>query len=478
MKVKITLVMAIFLALILGGQGSEYSTPPQPVRVSSPAMWESVIGAEELGPVTPTAFPPSPTPTPTKTPMSTPTGTPVPKAATATATVLPTAGPTEVSRVELKEETIFDRLIRPFVKEAKQRREGSLDFQRLADPALNANRINFVLFAIGEIHEPPQTEWAIIGSPHLLSLDLTNRTVAIISLTHDLRCPECELALAKNRGVPRQKIGVLRLDQAYLEAKVGSFSLLRKTIASATGLWPDYQIALSDTLLRDFVDGAFGGVEIEVPLAFEAQSFYLEQVKYPARQFEKKRYRFDGTTAVGFIKAVPKVKEGQKTYPPELENSQRLYLIVGSLAKAVSLNPIFWWNSSRLLKAGMDQKRIAFDFDPMALCLNNITEVATSLGVAALERKIKETGVPAIGKTKYIVDKSSSLDEDEAVRWVDPAVTDDEFMQADIKAGVYPPGFGVQVPYFGNPYADDLVSNYWGSVRLAVRRTLSASAKQ
>ena len=66
-----------------------------------------------------------------------------------------------------------------------------------------------------------------------------------------------------------------------------------------------------------------------------------------------------------------------------------------------------------------------------------------------------------------IVDQAQG---DGGVRWVNPNV-DDPYIRADIAAQVYP-GFDMEVPYYGNPYAADLANDYWGSVRNLVRTSL------
>ncbi len=361
--------------------------------------------------------------------------------------------------------SVFDSALIPLLKEAKNRREADPSYARLADWDLNRERLNFLLFGYGDSLEPspenPEPQPAKIGSPTLVTLNLITHQVALVSLTHDLRSPEVEKAL----GILGKPLSAQRLDRAYLDPAVGSFKLLREVLTGATGLYPDYIIAFSDLAIKDLVDEVFLGLAIDVPEAFDVQPFFLEGVTYQAGHFEKGPQRFDGRRAIQYIKTVPKAEK----YPPSLEHNVRKQQVFSALNdgwRKAMLDPTFWLRVVTFPKRELDRKRIVYDFDHFIL-IGSLETVAGSLSNYAVLGKSLSVGWPYLepNLALYIVDKSCSLDPQiAAVRWVDANVLDDEFMQRDLANGIYPKGFGIEVPYFANPYGN-LPQDYWREVR-------------
>lgn len=422
---------------------------------------------------------------------------PVP-VATAVATVTqvvsrpqPTAVSTVISLSPAPQSTptVFQKMVAPFATLAKLRREQSEEYKKCADRILNEGRLNVLLFGYGETYEPrpedPDPVPVIIGSLRYLSLDLGRNTVAVLSLTHDIRCPECELALAAKQNITRRQAGVLRLDHAYLSPAVGSFALLRKTLCDATGLWPDFQMAFHDTLLRDLVDGPWEGVQVEVPDNITVQPFYLGGRKYDRpelRSFPKGLQTFDGLKALAYIKTVPVPPAGHVTYPVSWEHQLRADGFFAALKKKAEgrvSTGAFWMKLSLAVTQHSLGHSLALDFDTFFL-IRNLDAVAGEIKAGARGGTVTDPGLPCITLEKYIVDKSSSLDPKiTAVRWVDQKVLDDYWMQDDFKNGVYSPNtIGLEVPYNANPYATDLIKDYWGSVRVTVREALRPDRKE
>ena len=404
---------------------------------------------------------PEATSTPTIVPTSTatllPTFTPTP-----TATLLPTLTPTP--KVEA---SLFDVLFQSFVNEAQKRREqrakNDPDYARRISKALNANRVNILLFGYGETHEPPVTERAIIGSHTIISFDTRQRVADIISITHDTRAPEVERKL----GISGKPKSATRIDQAFI---FGGFDLQRQTLENVTGLSIDFQIAFDDVVIKDFVDGVYGGVEVTVPQTFEVQPFYLNGKKYPAGRFAKGLQKLNGTQVIQFIKTVP---IAERAYDVSLEHNLRKHIIFEALLeslKAKSSDPLFWLNAGKFTAGEIKSGMLAYDFDQTALIKNQIGDVAINLGkYAAADKSQKSSGLnfPRFNKRKYIVDIAQG---DGGVRWVGPTV-DDAYIRADIKAGVYA-NYDMEVPYGGNPYAADLASDYWCSTRSLIQTAL------
>jgi len=401
----------------------------------------------------PTALPSTETPTRVSTDAAT-------REVTRTAT--PSATPTPT--VARSEESLADVLIKPLMNEANKRREkrASADpnYYRRVDRELNEGRINILLFGYGETHEPPVTERAYIGSPTIISYDTRTRRADVISITHDTRSPAVERKL----GISGKPGSATRIDQAY---RVGGFDLMREALGNATGLSIDFQISFDDVVIKDFVDGVFGGIEVTVPMAFEVHPFYLKGVKYPAGSFSQGRQKLNGTQVIQFIKTVP---VAAVAYDVSLEHNQRKHLIFEALLesiKAKSSDPWLWLNLAKFTNAEVQSGVVAYDFDPNGMLRDQIGVVVSDLGRYVGKDKGTSARLPQIGKKLYIVDKKQG---DGGIRWVDPNV-DDPYMQADIRAGVYP-HFNMEVPYYGNPYAPNLAEGYWTSTRSLVRNAL------
>ncbi len=361
-------------------------------------------------------------------------------------------------------DSLFDSLMRPFLYEAQKRREDRArkdpEFTKRIDAELNEGRVNFLLFGYGETHEPPATERAIIGSDTIISYDTRARSVTLISFTHDIRAPEIEQEL-KQRG---QKVGALKIDQAY---NVGGFRLMRQVLEDATGLSIDFQVTFKDTVIQNFVDNVFGGVEVDVPAEFEVHPFYLDGKKYEAGRFQKGKQMLNGRQVIQFIKTVP-VTQGY--YGKSLEHNTRKHLIFQALLESLnkqSADRGFWLRCSAFLTKELVTGTIVYDFDPIPLAVNNIGGTIPNLGRYLAARTSDGIDLPKINKTKYVADPSNG---DGGVRWADGDVNN-PFTKRDLQSGVYPEGSGITIPFDANANGD-LTTEYWPSVRSLVKNSL------
>jgi cell envelope-related transcriptional attenuator-like protein len=387
-------------------------------------------------------------------------------------TVTPTAPSTQTpSASESGTATLFDLLVQPLSQEAQRRRsqraEGDPQWNERVDLALNRGRVNILLFGYGypENYHPGSGAFGYEGSPTIISLDLLKRTADLVSLTHDIRAPEIEREVAK----PGQKVTAIKLDQAYA---IGKFDLMGRTLEDATGLSVDFQIAFNETMIRDLVDQVFGGVAVDIPRAFAGIPVYIDGVGYPAR-FEKGPQRLTGTQVVIFIKTTPVVRAG-RYYGKDLEHNVRKALVVEALLQAwkeKSVDSGFWANLVWFIlaeQARLGDRRIDYDFDPMALAVGNIQTLLPHLGEI---NRVGEIGFPEIRRKIYIQDPANG---DGGVGWVARLAFLDSRVRRDVELGVYPPsGVGFAAPIGGNPYGEDLVLSYWPSVRDLVKQTLT-----
>ncbi len=389
------------------------------------------------------------------------------------ATITPTPISTDaINRVSTSTPTpttipgsIFLEVTKPLFAEALKRRTADPNFMALADADLNRTRLNFLLFGFGETYEPPNITLSgvVIGSPTIISYDLLTNKIAIISLTHDIRVPEVERAL----GLVGKIGAVVRLDRAYLDPTVGGFPMLRNVIASATGLWPDYQVAMSDVLIADLVRDVLGNkLEVEVPLSFTAHPVYLNGILQKEKQFTKGFMLMDGVTTIQYIKSVP-VYPG--AYPPVLEHNVRKAFVFTAIRKSFEANPLQILALTNFISAVTDKKKLAFDFDVVSLGVNNVRPIITGSALTVVGGRKMVLGFPETALEKYIVDYELDPGHLRAIHWVGQGR--DKFIDADFATGVYQSGSGIEVPFDANPYGD-LVTVYWPSLRNSVRQLL------
>ncbi|MBI5651618.1 MAG: LCP family protein [Chloroflexi bacterium] len=357
---------------------------------------------------------------------------------------------------------LFTSLLKPVRAHAQQRRaeraQSDPQFARRIDRDLNAERINILLFGYGETHEPPLTERAIIGSFTLLAYDTRTGQADLISMTHDIRAPEVERLFEQRNG----KTHALKMDRAY---EVGGFALMRETIENATGLAIDFQIVFRDRAIQRVVDDVFRGIEIDVPVAFAVQPFYLDGEKFPQGFFAPGKQMLNGRQVIQFIKTVP-VAEG--LYDPALEHNARKHLVFQGLLDALnqqSADRDFWLRLIAFARDEMNAQNIALDFDPLPLVVNNIGAMLP--GIEKLIAQRANVRLPTIHATTYIVDPAHG---DGGVQWVNANADVNPITRRDIDAGIYP-NLDYEVPIDANPYGD-LVSEYWRSTRALVRRVL------
>lgn len=356
-------------------------------------------------------------------------------------------------------DTLFGRLLTPFVDEAQNRRQvrarTDVGYLTRVDQGLAGDRVNFLLFGYGETYEPPFKS-DIIGSYTIVSFDTRTRKADLIALTHDLRAPEVERALESGG----HQVGAVKIDQAY---SVGGFDLMRRTVEDATGLPIDFQISFKDVLIEKFIDEVFGKIQVEVPEDFDTVPFYLDGQPYPGAHFASGRQWMNGTQVIQFIKTLESgdAQSFQRNARKELVLAALLDTLTGHCADRA-----FWVKVSGFVMQERLSGDVAYDFDPVTLLSGNIGQL---MSFPQGPEQTCSSDAPRIDHSKYIVDPQSG---DGGVRWAQSDATVNPIAQKDIASGVYDAGgLGVAVPLDSNPYGD-LVTGYWKSVRLLVKRTI------
>jgi hypothetical protein len=368
----------------------------------------------------------------------------------AAGTSTPAPSPTPIA----SDESQFERVLHPLLLEAKRRRLANAakdpTYWTRLDPRLNSTRLNFLLFGYGETHEPPQTERAFIGSFTIFSYDYATHSIDLVSMTHDIRAPEAESFL-HDQG--QAQVGPITIDRVY---GMGGFDLLRRTIEDASGLAIDFQMAFKESAIRTATDDVFGGLDVNVPLPFEVNGFYLDGVKYPGGQFQQGVQHLNGIQVIQFIKTVPV----EEHYDPRLEHNARKHLVFRSIMDSLAehQNDVGFMGRAALFFSGqVAQDSIAYDFDVKSLVVDNLRKLVTNFGRASAS----DQSMPEVNRTLYVVDPASG---DGGVQWVQANAHDNPVTQHDLDEHVYGE-LAMEVPYHGNPYASDLPTGYWQDVR-------------
>ncbi len=359
-------------------------------------------------------------------------------------------------------DTQFERVLRPLLLEAKRHRKANAAedpacWSRL-DPSLNATRLNFLLFGYGETHEPPLTERAFIGSLTIFSYDYYTRQIDLVSLTHDIRAPEIERYLYEQTHQP---VGPIKIDRAY---NSGGFDLMRRTIEDATGLAIDYQLAFKESAIASATDKVFGGLDVDVPLGFKVNGFYLDGEKYPAGQFQQGLQRLNGVQVIQFIKTVPV----EVHYDAKLEHNARKHLVFRSLMNAMSEHTgdvAFLGRAALFFSGQVARDSIAYDFDLRGLLTDNLRTMMADFTRPEASNK----DVPSVNRTLYVVDPASG---DGGVQWVQANARDNPITKQDIAFQRYGE-LAIEVPYHGDPYATNLADQYWTDVRHLIAKRLA-----
>ena len=373
-----------------------------------------------------------------------------------------TPEPTPTHTPILSGESQFERALHALLIEAKRHRAAGAaadpTYWTPLDPKLNSTRLNFLLFGYGETHEPPLTERAFIGSLTIFSYDYATRQIDLVSLTHDIRAPEAERYI-HDQG--QAIVGPIKIDRAY---GIGGFDLMRRTIEDATGLAIDFQLAFRESAIAGATDGVFGGLDVDVPLSFSVNGFYLDGEKYPPGQFEKGLRRLNGVQVIQFIKTVPV----EEHYDPALEHNARKHLVFRSIMDALKQHAgdvAFIGRAALFFSGQVAHDSIAYDFDLRRLLVDNLRGMMADIGRSGA----RDETMPGVLRTLYVVDPASG---DGGVQWVQANAHDNPITQRDIDEHRYGE-LAMEVPYHGDPYAADLVGQYWPDVRRLIASRLA-----
>ena len=406
---------------------------------------------------------------PSEKPKPTNTAVPETKSPEATVTTSPTPKPPEPTKTPEPAVNIATEFLRPFIDYALQKRlerrlKNPTEYDRVVDSELNSNRINFVLMGYGEEHGETYKDMG--GSITIMSYDTKTGKIGNISLSRDIRAPELEQRQPADKKSPR----VLR--HAYSQ---GGFDLLRKVSEDATGLASDFQLVLKDTVIRDLVRDVTGPVTVDVPKDHDTQGFRMDGKDYPPKLVPKGIQEMDHMQAMYYILSEDKVPVGKQD-----ERSFRKNSLMKSISKALQANIRRNPFQLKTIKDFMDKKiadkDILFDFDPNLLdnslkgLVNLATKAFLNLGNVDFTLPYQDEKQEVVFHDPFFGDGGVARIHNLRTQITQRNMaTETVRKEADEKEM---PDW-MLIPDGGDPYAKDLVKNYWGSVRKLVKEKLS-----
>jgi hypothetical protein len=360
---------------------------------------------------------------------------------------------------------LFDQFIQPLVDEAAQRRAtAAVDdplYSERIDADLNAHRLNVALLGYGEEHDQTYADTGI--SVTILSLDLSTWDLVSISLSRDIRAPEMEDQAAQQP--PRWP---MTLRAAYHS---GGFPEVRTILEDATGLSIDFQVLMKDVFLRNYLDSVSGPVELVVPKDFQTNTYRLDGVDHPPDEISAGDQVLSTDRAMTFVLGEVLDPVGKAD-----ERSYRKDLLLKSLncmarQKLSARDAGFALNLARFSVSELTNNDLQSDF-PLQLLTGGLTSLAQSFVTSGGD---VDPGFPELGGAREVVVHDPAFG-DGGVRRVHymataPIASDSPVVLREIGLGSLAPY--MLIPVGGNPYATDLVADYWTSVRTLVKASLT-----
>src|SRR6267378_2555205 len=358
---------------------------------------------------------------------------------------------------------LFDEFIRPLVETAAaqraQRAEQDPRFAHRIDQALNARRINVALLGYGEEHEQTYTDVGV--SVTIVSLNLDTWDMASISLSRDIRAPELEDQSA--REPPRWPV-TLRAGYKSL-----GFAGLREILEDATGLVIDFQLVIKDVFLRNYLNDVGGPVELVVPKDFHTNVYRLDGTDHAEDFIPAGRQTLSTDQAMTFVlgeEVDPQLKVDERSYRKDLllktlSCQARQRLTVRDAGFALNL---VRFSVGELQNQDL---RVDFDFKLISGGLGNLARAFVG------SRGDVDASFPQLSGARELVVHELAFG-DGGVRRVhqiarepdQDGVADSPLVKQEIQMGSLAPY--MLIPIGGNPYAADLVDEYWMSVRQLV----------
>jgi hypothetical protein len=363
---------------------------------------------------------------------------------------------------------VFDQFIGPFVDAAASRRAklaaADPGYWHRVDADLNAHRVNIALLGYGEEHDQTYADMGV--SATILTLNLDTWHVDEISLSRDIRVPELE---DQSALTPPRWPQTLRA--AY---RARGFDGIRPILEDATGLAVDFQIVMKDVFLKNYLNEVSGPVQLIVPKDFHTNVYRLDGQDHGEDFLAAGRRTLSPDQAMTFVLAEALDPEGRAD-----ERSYRKDLLLKTLAcgirkRLADRNAGFALSLGGFMLGELRNENLVTDFD-FELVSGGFAHLAqafvTSLGEV-------DASFPQLGSARELVIHDPAFG-DGGVRRVhymatQPEDADNALVKSEIQMGSLAPY--MLIPVGGNPYATDLVADYWPAVRQLVRTRVLANS--
>jgi hypothetical protein len=361
---------------------------------------------------------------------------------------------------------LFAEFLKPFRTDADQQRQRLAawdpSFTSRVDRQLNAGRVNFGVFGMGESATNTFKDREV--SIMIVSVDVERNQMYSVSLSRDIRVPELE---DRTKGIGRDS-----RDMRKVYAALG-FDGARSVIEESTGISVDYVIIIKDIVLYNYINEISGPVTIEVLKEHQTTPFLLGGKRHDGAYFAPGVQTMDADTAMTYVLSEdesPDLKEDERSY----RKNAVVSALVANVQDALCRRDVgFVIHLSALLARSLAVGDLQLNFD-QTLLLNGLNEVAHRL---LTNRDDVELRIPRLLADHQLVVHDLAFG-DGGVRRVH-AISDDiaidghldhPFVQEEVRGGYLP--LWMLIPMGGNPYAADLVHDYWFSVRSLVATTL------
>jgi anionic cell wall polymer biosynthesis LytR-Cps2A-Psr (LCP) family protein len=362
---------------------------------------------------------------------------------------------------------LFDQFVQPFVDGATRTRatrtEQDPAYTHRIDQDLNAGRLNVALLGYGEEHDQLYDDVGV--SVTILSLNLATWDMASISLSRDIRVPELE-----DESVHQPPRWPLTLRAAY---RARGFDGIRAILEDATGLAIDFQVVMKDVFVRNYLNDVNGPVELVVPKDFQTNKYRLDGVEHDEDFIPAGRQTLSTDKVMTFVLAETLDPQGKAD-----ERSYRKDLLLKTLSCTVrqrleARDSGFALNLLRFLASELNSQDLNSDFD-FHLIGGGLGSLAQALITSGGN---VDQNFPQVGMARELVVHDPDYG-DGGVRRVrrietnpdDQGLPDQPVVKQEIQLGSLAPY--MLIPIGGNPYATDLVDDYWASVRSLVKSSL------
>lgn len=191
-----------------------------------------------------------------------PTPTEKPKPAD---TEIPKPTPTPEAKLNLEQglfKGIGEKLFKQALAKREQKAKEDPEYKQRINPEINQDTVNIVLLGSGseDVEEN-------IDATFVVSYNYKTNAVNLISLHREAEAPEIQDYIRKHPEAEKGKFN-LHPEHRYELMRamdMGGLPLVEKIVENTTGLSADYSMEFSIKAIKNFIDGVFETIEVDVP---------------------------------------------------------------------------------------------------------------------------------------------------------------------------------------------------------------------